>query len=300
VTSSIERNLRVSAIGAELSGSLWMPASGASAVVLMIPGSGRSTRHNDDYFPAIRNHLVDSGIGVASFDKRGSGRSTGSFHHATIEKQVDDAWRCLAAIRGALPDVPLGVFGHSQGGWVAYELAANNTAVTTLAEVEPLSFAVSNSGPAVGPAEQELDRLTRPLDPTKHADFQTTFSRIVAVAEQGQPYTKAASAIRESAFESVLESYLVEGPTGWQLLRSLLTYQPAPAIQAATVPVLVVHGAHDEMVPVQASLQALASFGNPHVQAEVIPDVDHRLLDTSGQLPERYLQLVSRFIAEAC
>ena len=71
------RQLTVEHDGVRLGGSMWEPAQSPSAVVLMHPGSGLSDRHNDEYFPPIREHLVASGYAVCSFDKRGVGASTG-------------------------------------------------------------------------------------------------------------------------------------------------------------------------------------------------------------------------------
>ncbi len=84
--------------GVALAGSCWMPSS-PRAAVLMLPGSGPSTRDNDVYFPAIREHLLAAGFGVASFDKRGVGESTGSLlelHPDSIATQHSRAARMTA------------------------------------------------------------------------------------------------------------------------------------------------------------------------------------------------------------
>ena len=130
-----------------LAGTLWLPAEVPIATVLMHPGSGPSDRDNDVYFPPIREHLLGEGIAVSSFDKRGVGGSTGRWQEAGIEAQADDALAAVAAIRAeAGIDVPIGLFGHSQGGWVVIEAARRGSDV---------AFVVANSGPGVSPGEQE-------------------------------------------------------------------------------------------------------------------------------------------------
>ena len=290
-----EQRMNVGVVGAELSGSLWMPVGGSKSIVLMIPGSGRSTRDCDGYFDDIRAHLLQLGFGVAAFDKRGSGRSTGSFYETSIENQVDDACRCLAALRSKVPGCAIGVFGHSQGGWVAFELAAIAASAPTDHRV---AFAVSNSGPAVGPAAQERDRLRPDGGDRVQAAFDTTFDELVEAANLMAPYTHAAAAIRESDFEPVLADYLVEGPSGWKLLRSLFNYDPTEALGTAAVPVLVIHGRNDQMVPVQESLNALDQHGVDAIRVEVIEGVNHRLLDEQGSLPPRYFDLITGFLAD--
>jgi pimeloyl-ACP methyl ester carboxylesterase len=130
-----------------LAGSLWLPETAAHATLLMHPGSGPSDRDNDVYFPPIREHLIREGIAVCSFDKRGVGGSSGRWQDAGISEQADDLLACLEALlEGAAAPQPIGLFGHSQGGWVVAEAAGRQP---------PIGFVVANSGPGVTPAEQE-------------------------------------------------------------------------------------------------------------------------------------------------
>jgi alpha-beta hydrolase superfamily lysophospholipase len=118
--------LRIQNGDVRLGGQLWLPANEPLAAVLMVPGSGPSDRHNDVFFPPIRGHLVANGIAAASFDKRGVGASTGDWLAAGIVEQADDVLAALETLRETqeLADVPIGLFGHSQGGWVVLEAAA--------------------------------------------------------------------------------------------------------------------------------------------------------------------------------
>ena len=65
----------------------------------MHPGSGPSDRDNDVFFPPIREHLLDAGVAVCSFDKRGVGGSTGRWEEAGIVEQADDLLACLHELR---------------------------------------------------------------------------------------------------------------------------------------------------------------------------------------------------------
>lgn len=130
-----------------LAGSLWRPAGTPWAAVVMHPGSGPSDRHNDLLFGEVRPLFLAAGLAVASFDKRGVGGSDGDWREAGIVEQADDLLACLAALRAAVPDIPVGVYGHSQGGWVAIEVAGRDGT--------GVSFVVNSSGPGVSPVEQE-------------------------------------------------------------------------------------------------------------------------------------------------
>src|SRR5438105_6730104 len=100
-----------------LAGSLHLPPATITATVLMHPGSGPSGRDNDVLFPPIREHLLGAGIAVCSFDKRGVGGSAGRWQEAGIAEQADDLLAALAVFAANSPrGLPLGMFGHSQGG----------------------------------------------------------------------------------------------------------------------------------------------------------------------------------------
>ena len=146
--------------GVRLAGTPWLPASEAGAGVLMHPGSGPSDRDNDVLFPPIREHLLRAGIAVSSFDKRGVGGSTGNWQEAGIAEQADDLLAALAVFATECPELPIGLFGHSQGGWVVVEAAGRGA---------PIAFVITNSGPGVSPARQERYSLASKLTGRDHA-----------------------------------------------------------------------------------------------------------------------------------
>jgi uncharacterized protein len=75
-----------------LHGSVWYPngVTGTPGLVL-IGGSGPTERSNDGYFDPLRDHLVATGIAVLAYDKRGVGRSSGSWATATVDDLATDA-----------------------------------------------------------------------------------------------------------------------------------------------------------------------------------------------------------------
>ncbi|MEO7294593.1 MAG: alpha/beta fold hydrolase [Candidatus Limnocylindria bacterium] len=131
-----------------LAGQLWLPAEHPRGALLIVPGSGPSDRHNDVFFPPIREHLLGNGIAVSSFDKRRVGGSTGDWLTAGIVEQADDTIAAFEVLKRShdLADGPIGLFGHSQGGWVVLDAAAREGEV---------AFVVTSSGPGVSPAQQE-------------------------------------------------------------------------------------------------------------------------------------------------
>lgn len=270
-----------------LAGSLWTPEVDPIALVVMHPGSGPSDRDNDVFFPPIRHALGAAGIAVASFDKRGVGGSGGSWVEAGIEEQAEDLLAGLAAAGAHVPDVPAGVFGHSQGGWVALEAARRG---------RPM-FVVTSSGPAVTVGDQE--RHSAKSSPSADLDVTDAF---LTLAEAGASYADMLAWLAEADHAAGIAHLAGTEPPSemlWGLLVRLTGYDPSTALQAIDVPLLAVFGADDDVIPVDDSVAILRSTVAPVLlQVAVLPGGGHRLCprETDGYVPG-YPDVVVEFVA---
>ena len=281
-------DIAVESSGAVLAGSVWMPDGRPVGVVLMHPGSGPSTRDNDVYFPPIREAMLSWGYAVSSFDKRGVGESAGHYHDTSIEAQAADAARCLASLEEMFPDQAVGIFGHSQGGWVAIDVAAT---------YGPVDFVISNSGPGVGPAAQERFRMSLHADDlTSTRRIADLFDDLVALAIDDADFdeVRAVVAAHPDALRFYTE-YLEEGPDAWELEKALFVYDPEPVIQRVESPVLVIYGRAERVVPVDDSVAAFARL-LPTAQIVVLPGGDHRLHDEGGRFVRGYFETLRTFL----
>ena len=271
--------------GIRLAGTLWRPAAPPVAGVLMHPGSGPSDRDNDVLFPPIREHLLRTGIAVCSFDKRGVGGSAGSWLDAGIGEQADDLLAGLAVFEAQSPrGLPVGLFGHSQGGWVVVEAAARGF---------PVEFVITNSGPGVSPARQERYSLANKLAAGAEAEMLATYDALRDMAQldvAGVPYRELPG----------LE-FMFEDETIWRLCAKIFAYDPGPALSRITAPVLAIFGAADTVTPPEESVAALRAAVRPELlQIEVFPEGDHRL--ECGEPPhfvDGYLDRIASFVQAA-
>lgn len=74
------------------------------------------------------------GIAVLRYDDRSTGRSGGEYQGASIPEFATDAESAIAYLRSRqeiLPD-KVGAIGHSEGGFVAFQVAAHKKAETGL------------------------------------------------------------------------------------------------------------------------------------------------------------------------
>lgn len=267
--------------GVELAGSLWLPATPPTALLVMHPGSGPSDRHNDVYFPPIREALLAAGVAVASFDKRGVGGSSGSWLEAGIDEQAGDLLAGTRAAAELVPGVPIGVFGHSQGGWVATAVAGRADAA--------VDFVVTSSGPAVTVGDQErysARRTAARLGPPRAERLVAAVDGLFTLAEAGADYEQVSAWAGEGDRAPDLapmygDDFLDEAM--WALTTRLAAFDPASALRAVRVPLLAVFGAGDDITPVADSLAALARLVDPELlDVAVLAGGGHRMGPTGS------------------
>lgn len=284
------RDLLVASGDVTLAGSLWLPDTAPSVGIVMHPGSGPSDRDNGGYFVSLRSALVTAGFAVASFDKRGVGGSSGRWQDAPIETQARDVLACIEALSGeeGLAGARFGVFGHSQGGWVAVETAARST---------DIPFVIISSGPAVTPAAQERHaaRLVLEASDAGAEEVERGLARydlMVRLARALTPYSEVEGRKDE------LAPHLPKDASIWRFWISILDYDPKSALTRTHTSILALYGEDDRVVPVAESVDVLHSVVPPtRLSVEVFPGANHRVqVGDPPQLAPGYVEKVLDFL----
>jgi pimeloyl-ACP methyl ester carboxylesterase len=281
-----------------LAGTLWLPPERPTATVLMHPGSGPSDRDNDVLFPPIREHLLTAGVAVCSFDKRGVGGSTGRWQDAAIVEQTDDVLAALSALDEEL-DAPVGLFGHSQGGWVVIEAAGRRA---------PVAFVISSSGPGVTPAAQErYSALTylrsAGVAPSKIDEATRDFEIVVAMMRERTQFEDARRRIGDdglgAAYDELDLPFVPGDAAEWDFACALIDYDPRPSLERIDVPVLALFGGDDTIVPVDESVRVYRDAVRPDLlTVTVFPGADHRVhVGDPRRHADGYLEALSSFVA---
>lgn len=260
-----------------LAGTLHLPDGDARATLLMVPGSGPSDRDNDVYFPTIRAGLLDRGIAVASFDKRGVGESTGDWRDTGPAEQAADVAAQLACLRETpgVDPARLGLFGHSQGGWVVLEVAAADSSV---------AFVITNSGPGVTMALQERfateAHMTADGAPAEAVvGALATQDALMALVRGGADYATVQAAAGDDGHGPSDDAEI-------ELIRRWLDHDPRLALERLPCPLLAIFGDEDLHTPVEDSIAVFraARDGRPGgLEIATLAEADHRL--QSGEPP---------------
>lgn len=231
------------AAGAMLSGTLTWPegydGKKPVPVVIMVSGSGLQNRDEEVFghkpFLVLADRLARNGIASLRYDDRGTGKSTGDASKATTSDFMKDAAAGLELLRsmdGKFSRV--GVIGHSEGGLIAFMLAADGRT----------DFIVSMAGTGVKGdtiiAGQSNDALRR----------------------TGRPANVTATDIRKQA---------ETGGNAW--LRYFVDYDPADVIASTTCPVMTLNGTMDTQVRPRLNLDRIKSL-LPHNAKNSIKEYD--------------------------
>lgn len=287
-----------------LAGTAWLPRVGIHAGVLMFPGSGPADRDNDVFFPPIREHLVERGIAVASFDKRGVGESGGDWLSVGLEVLATDAIAEMVAFLGVegVPADRVGLFGHSQGGWIVLEAGAIG---------EHAAFVITNSGPGVSVGDQDRFAVRTALADSDLAKSESDaalalYDESMDMLRSGRPWEDLVRRLEDPRIAPQVQSLERSGfsrPTAaeWLHLAKIIDHDPVAAMRRIDRPVLAVFGDADALVPVDRSVEILErELGDRGLlTTTVIAGADHRMrIGDPPRFAPSYLEAVSGWILE--
>jgi uncharacterized protein len=313
----VTRDVKFRAGDVELAGRLVMPVGNAKVpIVVLVRGSENLSARR---FYADQRLFPSHGVGVFVYDKRGTGDSAGVFTHdyrrlaSDAVAALDEARRLAGRRAGRI-----GLYGTSQGGWVA-PLAATQTRV---------DFVMVGYGLAVSPLDEDTEAVQ--LDMKRHgfgaaetvkalevaraaeaivlSSFRDGFAELRAKRDQyaDEPWFKF---VRGNVTHLMLgmseETVRAQGPV---LFNGILPrYDPMPALRALNTPQLWVLGEEDTDAPIHETLKrllALRKSGKP-ISVVVFPRAEHGMYEfetnekgerLSTRRPGAHMSLMTDFV----
>lgn len=265
----------------------YSPAGPTALVALH--GAGAGTRDSLHLYSHLHATLPAIGVGVATFDRRGEGASEGEVTRGRFEAQARDA----LAVAQALGAERVGLWGISQGGWVA-PLAA------TLSE--DIAFVVTIAATGVTPAEQMVYANRRALElagygPQAVERVMGLRREIDAWAHDAGPPPDLAAAAGEPWFPLTHLPPMRPADFDDDMKRSWIDemdFDPRPVFAAVHVPVLAFLGERDSVSPVEPSI---AAWPQENATVVVVPDAEHDLSLPDGTLAPLYEQTLVQWLS---
>lgn len=244
------------------------------------------TRGDRGILARLADALAAHGVATLRYDKRGCGRSGGSWATSGLFTLVDDARDAVSVLRGhpAVDPTRIGLVGHGEGAWLALSVAAADPALGPLTLVGAPARSLRD---VLRRAAAERARRRAGLSPEPRHPFLAAFDRgleeLIERADRGEP------------------AMTITLPGGRRTVLGLAAWEQALRISARALATLqrrsvtLVHGGADAWVdPDESELLAAAL---PEVAAPwrvIVPGAGHDLAEAS---PELFRDLASDLAA---
>ncbi len=265
-----EINFENRAAKIELGGTLISPKSGYDKLVIIVPGSGKDTRHS--HFVLAENFL-ENGIAIYRFDERGVGKSKGKYDYKATTLS-NDLSACFRHLRNddRFIGKKIGVLGHSMGGMASLDSYGKKCAYDFIILI---GTPVEKNGAFIKyQAECNSDGFYSVKGKSKAAVVQFVDEMIsLVVAHENEKELKkiAKRKMKEMGFKKAL--HLVINPLQIDLIR--LNHEKI--LKELDKPMLYLMGSEDKIVSSDRETEILERFNNKMITIKVIDDTNHWL-----------------------
>ena len=222
--------------------------------------------------------------------------STGDASRGRFEVQARDA----LAVREAIGVPRVGLWGVSQGGWIA-PLAASQS--------DRIDFVVGIASTGVTPSEQMMYAVAEQLERARYGS--AVVSRVLALRRLYETHVHGRAPGREAELAAELEAAMQEpwwplaflppvllDAEGCRLWIEEMDFDPRPVFERVRVPALMFYGEDDAWTPVEPSVEAWRAARGDQAEIVVIPEASHELcLPDDTISPEYEEKLVDWLLA---
>lgn len=268
-----------------LTGTLYKPGGDGPFATIVVLHSASAGEQDHPLYLHLARTMNEIGVAVYSYDRRGEDTpSKDRVHPGYMALGLDG----LAAVRmlktrDDVDKTRIGLWGVSQGGWVAPAAFVQSP--------DDITFMILVSSSGVGPAQQMIHAVPHVLRAVGYGEAEaeagTRLREMVDAYYRGEVMRKAAQALidrykDEPWFEHVyIDKSLPEAvaQTGWD---NETRFDPRSVFSRITVPILLLYGENDPWIPVEESMaiwrDALAQAGNDDAELHRVPRTGHLML----------------------
>src|SRR5262245_56094691 len=269
--------------GVSLSGTLFLPSGpGPHPAAVGVHGSGGADRSG---FGAIPAQLAIEGTAFFAYDKRGTGKSTGSWRNATFETLAGDV-RAALAVLAARIDIDrrrIGMWGASQAGFIAPGIAASSTDVAFIVLVGPSGLTAALQETYDDEIKLRLAGFSETVI-KRASELQDAINNYYRTGENREKVQQAMDAARAKPWFAATD--LGTGLAGLEQLpsretlgeywwRKIMDYDPTEHWRLVRAPTLVPLGECDDLAPAGEGARrigdALEKAGNRDYTVKLLP-----------------------------
>lgn len=270
--AGIESSVEARGPAGLLKGTMLAPKSGASPVVLIIPGSGPTDRDGNSplgvtasTYRLLAEGLANNGVTTVRIDKRGmfgSAAATPDPNAVTIPDYVSDVRSWIAALRERTGMHCVWLLGHSEGGLVALATIQVPAGICGL-------ILISTAGRPMG----EVLREQLKANPANAPLLPQAMQAIDTLELDHRVDTSRMDPALAPLFAPQIQGFLI----------SAFSYDPSRLLANVQKPVLIVQGLRDIQVS-ESDARHLAT-ADPAATLALVPNANHVLKSVTSDDP---------------
>ena len=257
-----------------LSGTLLFPKVEFNKLIIIVPGSGKDTRHS--HF-LLAEKLLENTIGVFRFDERGVGKSEGRLSYG-FTKLSSDLFYVISYLKniGELEGKKIGVIGHSLGGFASIDAYANEAPIDFLiqwaAPVKKHSAFVKHQIEVDNKlfkgikAESKEDKI-KLVDLVHSLILENEEDNAHEIYKKARKKFKKEYGFKKSQYEDYIMPFVLE----------TVKKDYEATYKNLNIPTLYVIGSEDRFVSPENSLGLLNSFNNKNITVKKFEGLNHYL-----------------------
>ena len=283
--------------GAVLAASLTLPERTPAPALVALHGAEAATREYALY-EHLHAVLPPAGFAAVTFDRRGEGASTGEPSAGRFDLLAADAIAVVEHV-ASLPEIDgrrVGLWGISQGGWVA-PLAATRS--------DRVAFLVLVASAGVSPAEQMRWAVPRQLRLAGYGDDAVAFQDAARAALEEVVHGRGSAERTQELLDAgsrepwwrlaYLPERLLDEEERRQWIEEM-DFEPEPVFAGVRVPTLLVYGEADSWIPVDLSVEAWRRARGDELEIVRLPGTGHDATLASGEISPLYTETLVRWL----
>lgn len=294
--SNNEERLEFTSNKDTLVGYLRKPQNVQTYPVIVVLHSASHGHHDSELYNHLETHMNAIGVGVFTYDRRGSGESTGDFNTASLETLSQDALNAIELLktRSDVEINKIGLFGISQGGWLgplAYSISSQD-----------ISFMILLSSSGVSPARQmEYSAVTtltmnnysyEIIEKAKHLrNITNEYYR--GNRDRQKTQDEIDKYREEDWFSDVYLPWRGNLPEDVSVTKWIheMDFNPREYFKKVKIPIALFYGATDRWVPIEESIEiwkdVFEKNGNSNFEIHRINNAGHMMILDEDNNPEQ-------------
>jgi len=267
--------------GIILSGSIWFPVTPNGQGLFFVTSSGMNDRSSSS---AEARYFSKKGFTVFHFDKRGTGKSTGTMDHVSIEELATDDVNAIHHFSKEtnIPLSNINIIGSSQGGAKVPLILNSLTA---------LQSGISVSTPGCTLLESDLNFMMNTIKSQVGEDQLSAATKV-----QRTVFEYLGGTLFKSELEVILDKN--KGKEFYQYLwipeltdevLPGLSFSPIPHFEKLKIPILIIQGKSDIVIPKDSYVkieEALNKAENTKYKLIILENANHSMtLENASDFP---------------